>query len=177
MQFAPDSTPASAKKGGRARGATPSLKIKTNIYPPRKPEGEITLHKETLMIRTEKQEKFVEYYVLTGNAKRAAIMAGYSAKTAEVNGPIMRKKLSVEIAEATRNALNHHAAMSVKNLVELANNAESESVRLQANKDLLDRAGYKPTDKVEQTVTYDEKTTDELKAELASILGEDHTLQ
>jgi len=114
---------------------------------------------------------------MTGNAKRAAIMAGYSAKTAEVNGPIMRKKLSVEIAEATRNALNHHAAMSVKNLVELANNAESESVRLQANKDLLDRAGYKPTDKVEQTVTYDDKTTDELKAELATILGEDHTLQ
>jgi hypothetical protein len=129
------------------------------------------------MIRTEKQEKFVEYYVMTGNAKRAAIMAGYSAKTAEVNGSIMRKKLSAEIAEATRNALTHHAAMSVKNLVELANNAESESVRLQANKDLLDRAGYKPTDKLEQTVTYDDKTTDELKAELASILGEEHTLQ
>jgi len=43
--------------------------------------------------------------------------------------------------------------------------------------DILDRSGYKPTDKVEQTVTYDDKTTDELKAELASILGEDHTLQ
>ena len=33
---------------------------------------------------------------------------------------------------------------------ELAQTAESEAVRLQAVKDVLDRAGYKPTDKIEQ---------------------------
>lgn len=129
------------------------------------------------MIRTEKQQKFVDFYVMTGNAKKSAILAGYSEATAEVNGCKLRKQLSAEIDQATRDALSHHAAMSVKNLVDLANTAESETVRLQANKDILDRAGYKPTDRVEQTVTYDDKTTEELRAELSEILGEDHTLQ
>jgi len=64
------------------------------------------------------------------------------------------------------------AATSVKNLVDLANNAESETVKLQANKDILDRAGYKPTDRVEQTVTYDDKSTEELVAELNDLIGD-----
>lgn len=124
------------------------------------------------MIRTEKQQKFVEFYVMTGNAKKSAIMAGYSAATAEVNGPKLRKQLSAEIDQETRTAIAHHAATSVKNLVDLANSAESETVRLQANKDILDRAGYKPTDRVEQTVTYDDKSTEELVAELNDLIGD-----
>jgi len=124
------------------------------------------------MIRTEKQQKFVEFYVMTGNAKKSAIMAGYSAATAEVNGPKLRKQLSAEIDQETRIAIAHHAATSVKNLVDLANNAESETVKLQANKDILDRAGYKPTDRVEQTVTYDDKSTEELVAELNDLIGD-----
>ena len=124
------------------------------------------------MIRTEKQQKFVEFYVMTGNAKKSAIMAGYSAATAEVNGCKLRKQLSAEIDQETRTAIAHHAAMSVKNLVDLANNAESETVKLQANKDILDRAGYKPTDRVEQTVTYDDKSTEELVAELNDLIGD-----
>ena len=52
------------------------------------------------------------------------------------------------------------------------NNAESESVKLGAVKDILDRAGMKPTDKVEQTVTSVEgKSTEELQKELESLIG------
>jgi hypothetical protein len=130
------------------------------------------------MINTEKQAKFVEYYVLTGNATQAYKMAGYSPKAADVNGPNLRKKLAVEIEEETRKRVQGLAPMAVGFLEELAKNAQSEQVRLKAVMDILDRSGYKPTDKVEQTVTYDDKTTDELKAELANLMGfEEPTLQ
>jgi hypothetical protein len=48
--------------------------------------------------------------------------------------------------------------------------ADSESVRFGALKDLLDRAGLKPVERVEQHVTNVEQTsTDDLLAELRSL--------
>lgn len=43
------------------------------------------------------------------------------------------------------------AAKALKSLFELSQGAASELVRYQASSDLLDRAGYKPTDKKELT--------------------------
>jgi len=124
------------------------------------------------MITTEKQARFVEYYVLTGNATKSYEMAGYAPKTADINGPILRKKLSAEIEEETRKRMQGMAPMAVGFLEDLAKNAQSEQVRLKAVMDILDRSGYKPTDKVEQTVSYDDKSTDELRAELNDLLGD-----
>jgi hypothetical protein len=42
------------------------------------------------------------------------------------------------------------AVNAAEMIFELAQSAESETVRLTALKDILDRAGYKATDKVEQ---------------------------
>lgn len=42
------------------------------------------------------------------------------------------------------------AEKAAEMMFELAMNAESENVRVSALKDILDRAGYKPADKVEQ---------------------------
>ena len=42
---------------------------------------------------TEKQDKFIETYVLTGNATKAAIAAGYSEKTAKVKGAQLKSQL------------------------------------------------------------------------------------
>lgn len=42
------------------------------------------------------------------------------------------------------------AVEAAEKMFELALTAESENVRATALKDVLDRAGYKPTDKVEQ---------------------------
>ena len=124
------------------------------------------------MITTEKQARFVEYYVLTGNATKSYKLAGYAPKTADINGPILRKKLSAEIEEETRKRMQGMAPMAVGFLEDLAKNAQSEQVRLKAVMDILDRSGYKPTDKVEQTVSYDDKSTDELRAELNDLLGD-----
>jgi phage terminase small subunit len=123
------------------------------------------------MANTEKQEKFIKEYVENGgNATDAYKKAGYSAKGADVNGPVLRKKLAAEIEEANREKLMGFAPMALSHLVDLAQNAQSEQVRLKANMDLLDRAGLNKVEKVEQTVTYDDKTTDELKEELRMLL-------
>jgi len=55
-------------------------------------------------------------------------------------------------------------------LSDLAENAKSESVRLGATRDLLDRAGFRPVDR-HQIVK--EKSVEELNAQLVSLVGED----
>jgi len=54
--------------------------------------------------------------------------------------------------------------------LDLVKNSTSDTVKLAAARDLLDRSGYKPTEKIEQTVV--EKSTDELRTELAQLMGE-----
>jgi hypothetical protein len=57
---------------------------------------------------------------------------------------------------------------SLKWLTDLAESAESESVRLGAIKDILDRAGLKPVDKVE-TTNIDQMSKDEIMRELEAL--------
>ena len=52
-------------------------------------------------------------------------------------------------------------------LSDLAEIAESESVRLGANRDLLDRAGFRPVDRHE---VVKEKSVEELNAQLVSLV-------
>ena len=60
----------------------------------------------------------------------------------------------------------------LKSANELAQNAESESVRLGAVKDVLDRAGLKPTEKIKQEISHVETaSTDELQRELEALIG------
>ena len=54
-------------------------------------------------------------------------------------------------------------------LSDLVENAESESVRLGATRDLLDRAGFRPVDRHE---IVKEKSIEELNAQLVSLVGE-----
>ena len=54
-------------------------------------------------------------------------------------------------------------------LSDLAENVESESVRLGATRDLLDRAGFRPVDRHE---IVKEKSVEELNAQLVSLVGE-----
>jgi hypothetical protein len=63
--------------------------------------------------------------------------------------------------------LKLHRALNI--LSDLAENAESESVRLGATRDLLDRAGFRPVDRHE---IVKEKSVEELNAQLVSLVGE-----
>ena len=55
-------------------------------------------------------------------------------------------------------------------LSDIAENSESESVRLDATRDLLDRAGFRLVDRHE---IVRDKSTEELNAQLVSLVGED----
>ena len=54
-------------------------------------------------------------------------------------------------------------------LSDLSENAVSESVRLGATRDLLDRAGFRPVDRHK---IVKEKSVEELNAQLISLVGE-----
>ena len=69
-----------------------------------------------------------------------------------------RKKSFAEIAPRALNILS-----------DLTENAESESVRLGAARDLLDRAGFRPVDRHE---IVKDKSVVELNAQLISLVGE-----
>lgn len=127
---------------------------------------------------TEQQEKFVSLYVATGNAKKSAEIAGYAAP--KQKGYDLKKRFATEIEERTRSQLGDNIPGILKVMQSLAFEAESEAVRLNACKDLLDRAGYKPVDKqVVDTVTHTvhELSTEELEQELERILGKGGTIQ
>ena len=115
------------------------------------------------------QDKFIEHYVLTGNAKQSAIHAGYSEKTAKVKGSQLKAQFKNEIHDATQKLLADKVPAGLRWLSELAESAESESVRLGAVKDLLDRAGLKPVERIE-TTTIESMSKEEIERELDALL-------
>jgi phage terminase small subunit len=108
---------------------------------------------------TDKQKKFAEIYVEISCGHRAALQAGYAEVGASqeayrlLRNPRVKEyieELDKERRERLQNRLAAMAEKAAEMVFELAMNAESESVRLTALRDILDRAGYKATDKVEQ---------------------------
>ena len=118
---------------------------------------------------TPQQQKFIDHFVLTGNASQSAVDAGYSAKTARQKGHELKNLYRTEIMQATQKLLTDQVPAGLRWLSELAESAESESVRLGAIRDLLDRAGLKPVERVE-TTTIEKMSTEEIERELNALL-------
>ena len=118
---------------------------------------------------TDKQTAFVKEIALTGNGTQSAIKAGYSAKTAYQNAHQLRGQFAIEIENETRRLMASAVPGTLAQIVDLASHATSEQVRLQAAKDILDRAGLKPTERIENITV--EKSTEELRKELAQLRG------
>lgn len=120
------------------------------------------------MVLSDKQKKFVEIYFELNNGTKAAIMAGYGEKGAHAEASRQLKNVKVrgyleELQKERRvriqNRLATIAEKAVEMLFDLAVNGESENVRLSAIKDILDRSGYKATDKIEQKNEHSGKIT------------------
>lgn len=105
-----------------------------------------------------KQILFVHEYIKSGNGKLSAIKAGYSEKTAEsqasrllrnakVQQFLNKQKTNLNIDLREMFAESAVKAYQVLHEIMLSSDA-SHRDRLSAAKDLLDRAGYKPIDKV-----------------------------
>lgn len=123
-------------------------------------------------MRTDRQEAFVEAYCLTGNATKAAEMAGYSPKTAKQKGYHLKNQFRREIEDKTRETLADHVPIVLSHLKKLIDGAQSESVQLGAIKDFLDRAGLKPTERIETITHVESMSADEIKRELIALRGE-----
>jgi len=127
-------------------------------------------------MRTAKQEAFVEEYCKSGNAAQSAIKAGYSEKVAKQKGYLLKEQFAREIEEKTKKMLQDCVPGALAQLQNLSSTAISEAVRLGAVKDILDRAGYKPVERVDQTISHAEMSNEELMRELKALTGSTETI-
>ena len=104
-----------------------------------------------------KQERFIEEYIHTGNATQSAIVAGYSANSASVQGSrLLQHKVVAGIVEKVKRDVgqelidNAHIAYQVMQDIMLDPKV-SAKVRSDCASNLLDRAGYKAVNKQEIT--------------------------
>ena len=126
--------------------------------------------------RKERDEEFVREYVNNGgNATQAAIAVGVSSASASTIGYRLKSRLTKEIDTEQKAQLQGYAPKAISQIQNLAENAESENVKLKANADLLDRAGWKPVDKQEITETsaIEDMSDEELQEQLDALLAAD----
>ena len=118
---------------------------------------------------TDKQTAFIKEFQLTGKATHSAIKAGYSEKTSTQKGHQLRWQFQHQIEDETRRFMKAAVPGALAQIVDLAARATSEQVRLQAAKNIMDRAGLKSTERIENITV--EKSTDDLRKELAHLMG------
>lgn len=123
---------------------------------------------------TPMMEAFVEAFVSQGgrNATKAAVAAGYSAKTAYSAAHALINKPHVldAIMKRVERDLKAHVVVAAKTLYTLATNAKSESVRLQAAQALLDRGGMQLVARSEHRhVLEDRRSDEELKIHVENL--------
>ena len=120
----------------------------------------------------EQQQKFIDHFVMTGNASESAEVAEYAHPTQR--GYDLRKRFADEIMEATRENLSSAVPDLIKMAMKIALEEDNPKIKLSAIHDLLDRAGYKPVERTKTEVSHTEiQSTAELEAELEELLGGD----
>ena len=122
--------------------------------------------------RQVRDSEFVDEFINNGgNATQAAKTVGVSDGSASTVGYRLKNRLVDQIEVEQKEALKGYATKALHQIQTLAETAVSENVRLKANSDLLDRAGWKPVEKSEITEINDlqNMTTEELQAELDAL--------
>lgn len=96
---------------------------------------------------TRKQEGFVNDY-LDGDSGVQAALKNYDTTDYSTAGVIAHENLKKpKIIKAIEDA----AEGAFSRIVELSQIAQNENVKLSANKDIVDRAGYKPVERTDLT--------------------------
>ena len=124
-------------------------------------------------LRSSRRIKFVEEYVTHGNAHRAAREAGYDRgdeKKLKNYAKALKYKLKEEIEEVFRERMESGGPKAYRVMEDLLQ-SESDTVRFNASKDLLDRAGHKPIERVEHT--HEHRSVQEMEAHLVALVGSD----
>jgi phage terminase small subunit len=115
---------------------------------------------------TDKQMALVDTLVATGcSIKEAAREAGYAqgesgrvTATKTLRLPHVQSYMMQRVTET----LGLNATFAASKLLNLARGAKSEYVQLEASKDILDRAGFKPVDKSQHLVAGEIKVSIDL---------------
>lgn len=107
----------------------------------------------------DKQKKFIEEYLVLGNIKHSAIRAGYSEKTAQVQGSRLLSNVKVqeylkfrqdEIREELQQQFSSAALTAQRVMLKILNDpGATNKDKITVAKDFLDRAGFVPTTKQE----------------------------
>jgi phage terminase small subunit len=110
---------------------------------------------------TNKQQRFIDEYLIDSNATQAAIRAGYSEKTAAIIGfENLRKPNVSKIIQKRRMELSNELqkrfvvdAIKAREVMYaiLTDESAADKDKITVARDFLDRAGFKPPDKMEHS--------------------------
>ena len=126
--------------------------------------------------RQDRDSEFIAEFINNGgNATQAAKTVGISDGSASTVGYRLKNRLVDEIEVEQKEALKGYASKALHQIQTLAETAVSENVKLNANRDLLDRAGWKPVERSEVTEVTDlqNMTIEELQTELDALYKAD----
>ena len=100
---------------------------------------------------TKRQKLLIDTIVATGcSVKKASEIAGYAkGESGRVTASKTLRLPHVQeyMQQCIRQSIGLNATIASKRVLDLAQSAKSEYVQLEASKDILDRAGYKPVEK------------------------------
>ena len=125
-------------------------------------------------IKSEKRKIFVERMIVHGDHIKAAKEAGYEKDDPQkfaVEANRLKRQLHDLILKGMKERFSSSAPKAAHVIETLMNSGESEAVRLKAAQDLLDRAGYQPTTRVEEVT--EKKSVKEMEAELIAVVGQE----
>ncbi len=121
------------------------------------------------------EQQWIEQFVETGDAQQAVrdvypdcgSMASDPDQAVRIRSSQLKKKLALDIDKRLREELAGDSVKMLTIIKGIATSAMSEAVKLNAAKDWLDRAGYKPVDETRELPQTD---GDQLRAQLKSDL-------
>ena len=100
---------------------------------------------------TKKQKLLIDTIVATGcSITKASKIAGYSegeSGRVTASKTLRLPHIQEYMQQRIRESIGLNATIASKKVLDLSTSAKSEYVQLEASKDILDRAGYKPVDK------------------------------
>jgi hypothetical protein len=106
---------------------------------------------------TQRQQRFVDRFLANGGRQgAAAVEAGYTEASADgIASRLMRNPLIQQaVMRSTLERIGLSAVPALHMIERLAQSAKSDYVKLEAARDLLDRAGFRPPDRVDHRLDH-----------------------
>ena len=119
-----------------------------------------------------RREKWLEEYCTHGDSTLAAKNAGYKYHTDtdfRKEGNRLKKALESEITQEMEGRMGDKGPRALRVVEELMHASNSDTVRLAAAKDLLDRSGYKPVERID--VSTEQRSVEEIESRIIGLVG------